>query len=45
MIGMIGLGLIALTLIAYAPSRKAYGPVSMFLAMAIGVWRTGHNSL
>jgi hypothetical protein len=41
MAGMVIFALVAFTLLAYKPSRKAYGPVSMFLAIAIGVYRTG----
>ena len=44
-IGMICMGIIALILIVFPTSRDAYASISVALAMSIGIWRTGYQSL
>ena len=44
-IGIICMSIIALILIVFPSSRDYYVPMSVALAMAIGIWRTGNQSL
>ena len=39
------MGLTLLALMAYAPARTAYGPVSLALTMGYGVYQTGVRHL
>ena len=43
--GLIGMGLTLLVLMAYAPARTAYGPVSLAFTMGYGVYQTGVRHL
>ena len=44
-IGMTFMGIIALILVVFPTTREYYASISVLIAMAIGVWRTGNQAL